>query len=336
MLLKLYGLLPQPPVARRRAAAGRRRRARAPRARPRSGRENAGAESTPPPGEPTSPWKAVTAAAAAGADAAADAPARRAGRRAARRRPRLGFDLPARVREEPFAPKAARPRREDVAGSTRAVRRLALHGRRLARQQRGHGVVRGAVVRPRVLDLRARPAGALAHTYIGEGDGRRRVVPDGGGRGCSCPGAPPARAQPTLRSARGSGGRRRKDAFEKGWREAPAARAAGADARQVDALRVAEAFVLAERFPSTRDARRDRWLRLRAGPPAFALEAPTKHVSAAGWRPQRCGGPSSATRKAARPATEPRHADTPVTASPSLGGRLWVRKRDAASDQIGS
>ena len=57
------------------------------------------------------------------------------------------------------------------------VRRLALHGRRLARQQRGHGVVRGAVVRPRVLDLRARPAGALAHTYISEGDGRRRVVP---------------------------------------------------------------------------------------------------------------------------------------------------------------
>ena len=41
--------------------AGRRRRASADRARPRSGRENAGPESTPPPGDPTSPWKAVQA-----------------------------------------------------------------------------------------------------------------------------------------------------------------------------------------------------------------------------------------------------------------------------------
>ena len=42
--------------------AGRqRRRASADRARPRSGREKAGPESTPPPGEPTSPWKAVQA-----------------------------------------------------------------------------------------------------------------------------------------------------------------------------------------------------------------------------------------------------------------------------------
>ena len=41
--------------------AGRRRLASAERARPRSGREKAGPESTPPPGEPTSPWKAVQA-----------------------------------------------------------------------------------------------------------------------------------------------------------------------------------------------------------------------------------------------------------------------------------
>ena len=41
--------------------AGRRRRASADRARPRSGREKAGPESTPPPGHPTSPWKAVQA-----------------------------------------------------------------------------------------------------------------------------------------------------------------------------------------------------------------------------------------------------------------------------------
>ena len=44
------------------------------------------------------------------------------------------------------------------------VRRHLPSWRRRERQQRGHGVVRGAVVRPRVLDLRARPAGALAPT----------------------------------------------------------------------------------------------------------------------------------------------------------------------------
>ena len=142
------------------------------------------------------------------------------------------------------------------------VRRLAFHRRRLARQQRGHGVVRGAVVRPRVLDLRARPAGALAHTYIGEGDGRRRVVPGVKSPDVRVPehlGRPPQPDAPERSAHR----RYRREALAVLGRgaEAPAARAARADARQVDALRVAEAFVLAERLDQRYDARRDRRLR---------------------------------------------------------------------------